>query len=317
MRLTAFTLLVAWASLAGAADPATPAPATPGPATPAPAMAPLPAATQTTPTTATSPTPAQPSAKDGESQLAKELAAKNTDGRVVELSAAGRTVQALWMPQSAPKGKGILLLLHDFGAHADWPGVVAPLRRGLPPLGWSTLSLQLPLPGPGLPAAQREAWLDQAAPRIDAAMEFLKGEGQADVVLVGHGLGAVAALDWLTAHPERARGAVLISLPHLRGAGPRLATSDLLGKATFPMLDLYGGADLDEVTTTAPLRRTGAGHGGNYLQLLLPGADHFFTAQDAVLSSRVRGWLDRHTAGPRATADQQQQPTTDNKGTAP
>jgi pimeloyl-ACP methyl ester carboxylesterase len=278
-------------------------------------MAPLPAATPTTPATAASPNPAQPSAKDGESQLAKELAAKNTDGRAVELSVGGRTVQALWLPQSAPKGRGALLLLHDFGAHADWPGVVAPLRRALPPQGWSTLSVQLPLPGTGVPAAQREAWLDQAAPRIDAALEFLKGEGQANVVLVGHGLGAVAALDWLTAHPEQARGAVLISLPHLRGAGPRLATGELLGKATFPVLDLYGGADLDEVTTTASLRRTGAGHGGNYLQLALPGADHFFTAQGALLSSRIRGWLDRHTGG-REGADDKNQPT-DNQGTPP
>ncbi|OOE10931.1 hydrolase [Stutzerimonas degradans] len=48
---------------------------------------------------------------------------------------------ALWQPANTPKPRGVLIIVPSEGETADWPRVVAPLRRTLPEHGWHTLSL--------------------------------------------------------------------------------------------------------------------------------------------------------------------------------
>jgi pimeloyl-ACP methyl ester carboxylesterase len=212
----------------------------------------------------------------------------------VELAVAGQTTLALYTRPTAGGAKGTVILLHDLGGHADWPGVIAGLRRSLPRQGWATLSVQLPLPASGTAATRPEAFLDQASARIDAALAFLRAENETNIVALGHGLGAVAALDYAAAHGEAFRGLVLVGLPHFRDGAPRLATADNLSRVTLPVLDLFGANERLEVVDTAALRREAPGRRDDYLQLMVPGADHFFHGQEAILAARVRGWLERH-----------------------
>lgn len=51
---------------------------------------------------------------------------------------------SLWLPANQAQPAGLVVLLHGEGETADWPTAIGPLRRQLPDLGWSTLSLSLP-----------------------------------------------------------------------------------------------------------------------------------------------------------------------------
>ncbi|WP_213662554.1 DUF3530 family protein [Stutzerimonas stutzeri] len=86
---------------------------------------------------------------------------------------------ALWQPANTAKPRGVLIIVPSEGETADWPRVVAPLRRALPEHGWHTLSLtpadamtdplarlttpaQTPTPAPTEDAAEADAAGDDA-----------------------------------------------------------------------------------------------------------------------------------------------------------
>lgn len=83
---------------------------------------------------------------------------------------------ALWQPANTPKPRGVLIIVPSEGETADWPRVVAPLRRTLPEHGWHTLSLtptdamadplaRLTTPAQAAPSAPAK---DEAVEDIDA-----------------------------------------------------------------------------------------------------------------------------------------------------
>lgn len=88
----------------------------------------------------------------------------------------GETFLALWQPANTPKPRGVLIIVPSEGETADWPRVVAPLRRTLPEHGWHTLSLtptdamadplaRLTTPAQAAPSAPAK---DEAVEDIDA-----------------------------------------------------------------------------------------------------------------------------------------------------
>lgn len=247
----------------------------------------------------------------------------------VELAAGGTPFTALYRPDRSGQPRGALVLLPDIDQHPDWPGVTGPLRRGLPEHGWDTLALQTPVPLPIRPDDQpkaREQFLDTGRKRIDAALRHLEGLGVGNVVLVGHGLGALLAADYLSSAPPGVRGGVLIGI----GAPSRelqLDSAALVGAVDRPLLDIYGSRDRPGVIAEAAdrasvARRQVAGHrtatyeppGEDnsalahparvlaYRQIVVPGADHRFVGHEQLLLRRIRGWLERHADGRRLTA---------------
>jgi pimeloyl-ACP methyl ester carboxylesterase len=246
---------------------------------------------------APAPSPVPAAAKDPEALLAAEVTRRLTVGEAVALTVGERTVLALQTEQSAATPKGAVLLLHDLGGHADWPGVVAALRRALPAQGWTTLSVQLPLPPHAPIEAQRAAFLDQATARIEAALAHLRATNPPNVVVAGHGFGALAAMNYCVSRAEACQGLVLVSLPHHFAQGeadPRLDAAGGLARLQGPVLDLYGTAERREVVATARARREAARTNPGYSELALPGADHFFRGQEQLLARRVYGWLEQH-----------------------
>lgn len=99
--------------------------------------------------------------------------------------------------------------------------VLAHCWTGSPDAGWypqardALAALGIPLHVPALPVPDRPepaAWI--------AALSAAIGEPGDDVLLVGHSLGAVAALHWLARAPADARvGAVLLIAPPLAATG--------------------------------------------------------------------------------------------------
>lgn len=205
--------------------------------------------------------------------------------------------------------------------------MIAPLRQGLPAYSWSTLSIQLPTPSKGADGLwQLEPYFTASRSRIQAAIGFLGQQGITNIVLIGHGLGAAAAVVSLSgADPLKVFALAAISL----GIPPRAAPSpyqpSLLENIHVPMLDIYGGRDLDEVTNTAAARLAAAQRGGlgashkqqleplmhsamahlptteqnsyiAYRQLELMGADHMFRGSESTLLKRIAGWLKKNSA---------------------
>ena len=85
-----------------------------------------------------------------------------------------------------------------------------------------------------------DATYDQALGEIDAAVASLKAEGAGRIVLVGHSLGANAAIGYAARHPELA-GVVAIAPGHLPDVGNmRSYVSDAVARAKALMAEGKG-----------------------------------------------------------------------------
>jgi len=61
-----------------------------------------------------------------------------------QLQAGSDTFLALWKPANTAEPKGAVILIPGAGETADWPQGIGPLRRKLPDVEWSSLSITLP-----------------------------------------------------------------------------------------------------------------------------------------------------------------------------
>jgi hypothetical protein len=233
-----------------------------------------------------------------EQRLSEQLDAHALEGEAVWLQAGALSFLALHRENRGERRLGAVILIHDRGAHADWEAVISPLRHHLADIGWETLSLQMPVEegNPVSPATLP----DDAAPRIRAAVDYLRGRQAEFLVLVGHGEGALRALAYLGIEPPAAvRGLVAIGLPAPPGAyGDTVIAA--VGGLDLPMLDLYGSQDLPAVMASAPARQGAARRNGRkgYRQERVMGADHDFNGLQQGLEQRVGAWLRRLTERP-------------------
>lgn len=207
----------------------------------------------------------------------------------------------------AGSGKGGVLLLHDAGAHPDWPEVIFPLRSQLPEQGWSTLSLQTPILPTGAPYTAYGPIFDEAPERIRAGLAYLRAKKIDDIVLIGHGIGASLGAVFLAdaGQAKEIKGFVGIALDApvsdstIYTFDPRLYTPNTLAKLKLPVLDVFGGLDRKTTTDSAALRVAAGRQAGNagYRQQRFPNADHFFTGEEEALVKRIGEWLDQTLVG--------------------
>lgn len=232
---------------------------------------------------------------------AAELAASLPPGQVQYLDAAGEPFLAVYAEQVAPEPAGGVILLHDTEAHPDWREVISPLRRELPNHGWATLALHLPM------AAEPSALPDGTLERIRAGVEFLRARGVRNIVLAGHGWGAIAAVSYLGELEEHGIGALIaIGMP---ATDPDSQISPILEKIKIPVFDMYGSQDL-AAAAGARQRAAAAARAGNtsYRQLEVLGADHSFVGLNDFLVRRIRSWLHRYTGAAAETVESTEEP---------
>lgn len=219
-------------------------------------------------------------------------------GEAEWLEADGQKFLALYTEDTSGAPKGAVILVHGTGAHPDWPDVIHPLRVRLPDHGWSTLSIQAPVLANEAGYAEYAPLVKAAAPRIRAAVAFLRQRApDQPVFLLGHSLGATMATACVAETPDLPLAGLVVVGMSVRDEDPLLDSLSYLQKLQLPVFDLYGSRDLPAVTASAQARRKAAVKAGNgaYRQFEVSGADHFFQGLEDELVSRVRGWLETTT----------------------
>jgi pimeloyl-ACP methyl ester carboxylesterase len=200
-------------------------------------------------------------------------------GEAVEIrSPSGRPFLGLYIPGD-PSTTGVLLV-HGIGVHPDH-GVIGILRMRLADMGFATLSIQMPVLAADAQSADYYPTLfPEASLRIAAAASWLLSR-HGKVVLASHSLGS-----WMAQY-------------HLEREAPGFAAWVSMGRGgavptlPLPVLDVYGEKDLPAVLESAPQRHASR-------QLMIGGADHFYTGKEDELAAELRAFIQRlPTTGPR------------------
>ena len=204
------------------------------------------------------------------------------DGEAISLNDGENEFLGLITSAELAKPEAIVVL-HGIGVHPDWPQVVNPLRVGLAQMGWTTLSIQLPVLSNEAAPEQYEALIADAGPRISEATDYLKNRGAQGIYIVAHSMGSQMAAYYLANSQASYSGFVAI--------GMNRGNAQYLGEIKLPVLDLYGSEDLPGVLESA-IRRAEASAGNTlYTQQIIEGADHFFNDKEDALLGAVSGWL--------------------------
>lgn len=234
-------------------------------------------------------------AGDYERRVVTGLVENRAAGETVWLKANGDEFLALFSMAAGGDGEKAAIILHSMGTHADWPEIISPLRSALPRRGWSTLSLQLPVLPPGTPLGEYGGTLTKAGTRVQSGVAYLLERGYSGVVIIGYSFGAAAAVTYLAKNPAAVKAFAGISMQSRPFLNPGFDLLGHLAQLRLPVLDIYGGRDYAEVYRTADDRRLAGGRNGNrfYEQVVINGADHYYTEQESELINRITGWLDK------------------------
>ena len=232
-----------------------------------------------------------------EKRWAEQVVDTIFDGEPVTLKDGELGFLAIFTPSSTSNSADAAIILHGLGVHPDWDQVVRPLRTGLPENGWATLSLQMPILANGIGYEEYAPLFKEVPGRIEAGIKYLQDHGTKRVVIISHSLGAAMGAYYLANNqPDPVKGFVAIGMS---GGGKSTVMDNvmLLKSIHVPVLDLYGENDLDSVLSSANQRRQSIesrkvpASSKRSMQIMVPGADHFFDGQNEVLVKEVLTWL--------------------------
>lgn len=174
-----------------------------------------------------------------------------------------------------------LIVIHGLGIHPDW-GMVGTLRTQLADLGFTTLSVQMPVLASEAGMDQYDATYPEATERIAVAVHFLKAKGYQKIAIVSHSLGS-----------DMARGYIQKNQSKLFA----WASLGTFGAATYagikiPVLDLYGENDMPPVLKSAAARAASLKGNVAAKQVQVPKSDHFYDNHEAEMVKAVKAFLD-------------------------
>ncbi len=205
-------------------------------------------------------------------------------------------VLSIYTPSETESTRGAAIILHGIGVHPDWPDVIHPLRTRLPENGWATLSVQMPILPNEASGMDYLPLLPEVAPRMEAAIEFLTGQGIDNIVVIAHSLGTVMTSYYLSKQPApKFRGFVGISMSEI-GTDSRMSNVAMLKNITIPLLDLYGSLDETHVLDYRQQRQASASTAKNkaYRQVEIKDANHFYNGKDDELVEVIQNWLTQY-----------------------
>ncbi len=219
-------------------------------------------------------------------------------GKAISIKAGDQEFLAIHGDAVTGEVKGAVIILHGMGGNPAWSPVVQPLRLGLPDHGWETLSLQMPVAPTGSPGWVYKDLIPEAAPRVSAAVEYLRQRKIKKIIIIGHSMGSRMGLEAMAAGiPKEVIGFVAASTPTNRG-DTEAGVLGALAKIKLPILDVYGSLDSYSVLRGAKARIMAARRAENkdYVQVTIPGANHLFRGLEDDLQARVRSWIGKQAA---------------------
>ncbi len=183
----------------------------------------------------------------------------------------------------AKKPKGAVIIAHGRGWSPDFE-LYGVLRTRLAEMGYTTLSIQLPvLPSTAILGLYVPLYPD-ARERFQLAVDFLKGKGHKDIAIVSHSLGATMANQYLIRTDDpTVKAWVFIGI--LQGL-------EEMYRIKIPVLDIYGSNDWTVTMYGGPERLAQIRGNPRSAQVIVPRATHFFEGQEEELLKAIAGFLD-------------------------
>jgi pimeloyl-ACP methyl ester carboxylesterase len=225
-------------------------------------------------------------------------------GDPVDLKAGNTPFLGIYTTASNGSTNRAAIIVHGVGVHPDWPEVIYPLRSELPEHGWSTLSIQMPILANDASMKDYLPLFDEVAPRLNAAISYLREQGNKTIVIIAHSLGSSMAARFVADNPKAGvNGLVLISMS-VFDIDPKMNGVLALENIKLPVLDIYGSRDLENVLATSSERGKAAArkaHNSDYRQIPIEGGDHFFIGVEDELVRRIYGWLKSHYEKPNGS----------------
>jgi pimeloyl-ACP methyl ester carboxylesterase len=167
------------------------------------------------------------------------------------------------------------------------------LRKQLPAHGWNTLSLQMPVLDKDASYYDYVEIMPEAAPRIEAALAYLRELGTDRIILVAHSCGVHMSMAWIRQHGDAGIDAFI---------GIGMGATDYrqpmrepfpFDRIRVPLLNIYGEADYPAVQRqAAQLEPLLAQINSRSAQRRITGADHYFSGHEAELTAVISNWLD-------------------------
>jgi len=227
---------------------------------------------------------------DKEKRWADQVVDAILDGEAVWLNDGVSDFLSIYTESEESRHRAVIIM-HGTGIHPDWQQVIQPLRVGLTEHNWNTLSIQMPILANDAEYLDYAPLYDEVAPRIDAAIKYLQGNGIKEIVLIGHSQGSSMAAYYLSTTKQKVKGFVAIGMA-VFAEDPRMDSINALRKIRLPVLDLYGKEDLDNIIASANDRAAAAKESANknYTQVVIAG-NHFFDGNEDSLLETVAGWL--------------------------
>jgi len=227
-----------------------------------------------------------------EQRLAEQTVEAIMDGEPLMLEADGHAFLGIYTEAATEQAQGAAIILHGRGMHPDWAQVAGPLRIRLPELGWSTLSLQMPVLEKDASYYDYVEILPEAAPRINAGISYLQEQHVKRIVLIAHSCGVHMSMAWLEqqgsddidAYIGIGMGATDYRQP-MRQPFP-------FEKIQDPLLNIYGSEDYPAVQRQADaLEPFLAGINPASAQVRIAGAGHYFDNYNEELARVITDWL--------------------------
>ncbi|MGZ5075479.1 MAG: DUF3530 family protein [Methylobacter sp.] len=226
-----------------------------------------------------------------EADFAERIGKTLSMGKAVWLDAEGKKFLGLYTETEKIFGHGVAIILHDMDGHPDQQQLIHELRTLLPEHHWATLSLQMPLRETGAEQDEYYALFPEAAARIFAGIDYVKGNGAGSVVVVGYGLGGLMGLYALTEKTADIKALVAISLPVPAIENKAAQTLEFIKKVKIPVLDIYGSMDVPDVVENARERRLAAKDNAVYRQVKINDEGHAYLHDEGLLVKRIYSWL--------------------------
>lgn len=219
-----------------------------------------------------------------EKRWADEIVPALVVGDAVRIRAAsGREFLALYAP--ARSSRLAVVLVHGVGVHPDH-GVIGILRDKLNTLGYTTLSIQMPVQA-------KEAQVDDyypkvfpdAADRIAKAADWLRARGHAEAVLLSHSMGTWMVNEYLDrAHRDTPYKAWI-------AMGLTGGYSWTMRSYALPVLDVFGEQDLPPVLGASGRRKLALKLANGSRQVMIAGADHHYNGKEGELAGAIDEFL--------------------------